>query len=113
MNCLDGCYQKHAAGFSDASLLTDCAATTCQAACPGANQPLTPCNSCILQSCDKEMNACVGDGNCLQLYQCLTSCGQLDLTCQDNCYKKYPGSIMTLQALLQCTQNDCSNPCKQ
>lgn len=111
--CVNDCYVTHAEGFSAAVLLTDCAATTCPVACPG-NQggEIDPCQTCIFSSCDKEMNTCIGAPGCLALYQCLTACPNLDLGCQNGCYMTYPDAIPTLQAMLQCTSNECAPVCQ-
>jgi hypothetical protein len=110
--CVQACYTKFESGISDASLLTDCAADLCPAACPG-NQggTLDPCNECILESCEGEFNACLAEPTCLQLWSCLNECPQLDLMCQNGCYDAYEQGIPTLQTVLMCATNDCSNPC--
>jgi len=111
--CVNDCYVTHAEGFSAASLLTDCAATTCPDACPGnQGNELTPCNTCMLTSCDGQMNTCIGTVRCLDLYQCLTDYPNLDLACQNGCYGTYPDAISPLQALLQCTSNNCGMECQ-
>lgn len=101
---------EHGDGISDFYLLTDCAATICDAACPG-NNDLDPCSECIFESCDDESDACLGDPACLDLYICLSGCGGVDLACQQGCYAAHGSGVPKLQILLECVESACPDAC--
>lgn len=108
--CEQGCLSTHEPGISDLYLLTDCAATACDAECPG-NDQIDPCTVCLLEDCTDEANACLAEPECLALYQCLGECPNLDLMCQQGCYNDHGAGVMTLQPLLMCAQSTCPGPC--
>jgi hypothetical protein len=110
--CVEACYAEHQDGISDAALVSDCAAVFCPDACPGfEGSQVDPCTKCILKGCEAEMNACLAEPACLQLYECLTACPPVDLMCQDGCYNKYSSGIPSLQTLLTCASDECDDPC--
>src|SRR5262249_6379313 len=112
-DCIQVCYSAHQDGIADAALLNDCAGTVCAKECPGNSGGGTdPCGTCILQTCEKEANACLAQPECLKLYNCLSACPNLDLMCQDGCYNDHSAGIPSLQAMLNCAANKCSDTCK-
>jgi hypothetical protein len=108
--CEEGCLAAHQDGISDAILLSDCAGTTCNSSC-GWGDDVDPCTECILSDCEQPMNACVADPECLVLFNCLSSCGPVDLTCQQSCYDAHGAGVPTLQALLECSVVECDGSC--
>jgi len=110
--CQQACFSAHPNGISDLYLLTDCAATSCDSECPG-NAVVDPCTKCIFEDCSSEMNACLADPECLELYTCLSDCGDVDLICQKGCYAAHGGAVAELQAVLQCSATSCPGPCGQ
>lgn len=108
--CDKACLIEHGEGISDLYLLTDCAATTCAAACPG-NNDIDACSECVFGSCEDESNACLGDPQCLDLYTCLSGCNGTDLACQQGCYMAHGDGVPELQAMLECAENACPDAC--
>jgi hypothetical protein len=111
MGCLEMCQAAQSGGIADLYLLGDCAASACEAQCPG-NNTLDPCTKCLLQDCTAVTTACLAQPECLELYQCLGSCGKFDLTCQEACYGKLGAGTANLQAMLECSQSACPDTCK-
>ena len=109
-DCVQACYAADQDGISAAVLLSDCAGQTCQGACQwGA--PIEPCQSCLATDCSGEYNACIGDAECVGLYQCLTGCPGGDLGCQQACYGDWGDGVPALQALLDCSKATCAGVC--
>lgn len=78
----------------------------CQVQCPGT-EPLDPCSQCMVETCGDELDACLAFAPCMNLYECLGNCGQLDLACQQKCYNNFGDGVPTLQTLLGCTEKKC------
>jgi hypothetical protein len=109
--CAQTCYTTHAAGLSDAALVADCAATACDGSCNWGGEPLDPCTKCLYLDCSAEMNACVGDTECLAVWDCLQGCGPGQLTCHQACYDAHPSGVLPLENLLGCSNDQCPNTC--
>ena len=108
--CRQACRTDHEAGISDLYLLSGCAAESCAAECP-SSKPVDECTTCVLDTCPDTYNACLADAECVALYQCLTSCGNLDLSCQQGCYAQHGAGTVKLQALLECDVEPCGPVC--
>jgi len=102
----------HQGAISDVILLSGCAGTTCSSVCDWGDAEFSDCEECIFNDCATEMNACLVVPDCGALWQCFGTCGDLDLTCQANCYSTYPGGIQQLETALQCVVNLCERPCE-
>jgi hypothetical protein len=109
--CEQGCLQMHSAGISAAVLVSGCAGTTCSMVCDWGNPGFDPCQECIYTDCSMEMNACLSNPDCGALYQCLTGCSPIDLTCQQQCYLDYPGGVQLLEDALMCIASQCQSEC--
>ncbi|MCC6551914.1 MAG: hypothetical protein IT372_02685 [Polyangiaceae bacterium] len=108
--CVQACMTAHQDGIAAAYLLSDCAATICDASCAGGDE-LQPCSYCLAESCDDEMNACLADPECVALYNCLDGCAPVDLACQQGCYDAHGAGVPKLQDLLECAYSVCDGPC--
>ena len=90
-----------------------CAGTTCALQCPNSGgDEVTPCTTCLLTACEEAANACLVEPECTALYDCLSTCPDLDLSCQQACYADHGQGTASLQALLQCGSQQCADPCK-
>ena len=109
--CEQGCLTTYENGISAAALVSGCAGTTCSSVCSWGNPGFDPCEECIYTDCATEMNACLAMPDCGLLYQCLTACDPLQLTCQQQCYLDYPGGVQLLETALQCIAGQCQMEC--
>ena len=110
-DCAQACYTTHSAGLSDAVLVADCAATACDGICQWGGDPLDPCSKCLYTGCAAEMNACVGDADCIAVWECMQTCGPAQLSCHQACYNAHPGGVVPLENLLGCSNDQCPNTC--
>jgi hypothetical protein len=108
--CQQQCLAAHEEGIADVLLVSDCAATTCDGACPWGND-VPPCGECIYEDCEDEVNACFAQPSCLLLFDCLTGCGPVGLTCQEQCYQDFGAGTALLQAVLECSVDECDSAC--
>jgi hypothetical protein len=108
--CQQQCLAAHQEGIADVLLVSDCAATTCDGSCPWGND-VPPCGECIYESCEDEVNACFAQPSCLLLFDCLTGCGPVGLTCQEQCYQDFGAGTALLQAVLECSVDECDGAC--
>ncbi|MFT3767877.1 MAG: hypothetical protein QM820_20705 [Minicystis sp.] len=111
MACTQMCQTAHEDGISDLYKLSDCAGMACATECP-KSKPLDPCLVCALDTCPAALNACLAEPECVALYNCLVGCGNVNLTCQQQCYADHGAGTNTLQALLQCETEPCGSVCK-
>ncbi|HTJ82925.1 MAG TPA: hypothetical protein VL400_14490 [Polyangiaceae bacterium] len=109
--CATDCYTAHSAGLSDAALVADCAATACDGSCNWGGEPLDPCQKCLYTDCADEMNACIGNTECVAVWQCLQGCGPTQLSCHQACYDAHPSGVMPLEDLFSCSTNSCPDTC--
>ena len=108
--CQQACLTAHEGGISDALLVSDCAGSTCDGACEWGND-VPPCTECIYDSCEDQMNACLAQPACLLLFNCLTDCGPVNLTCQEQCYDDFGDGTALLQEVLECSIAECDQAC--
>lgn len=109
-DCAQQCYATWQDGIAAAVLVSDCAGTSCNAECKWG-QPIGDCQTCIVTDCAPEYDACIGDGECLALYQCLTGCDPGSVVCQQGCYDQHGDGVPHLQALLDCSKASCTGVC--
>lgn len=109
--CNQTCLTMHQDGASAAILVSACAGGPCDASCPQGGDELEPCEQCLYQGCDDEMNACLAEPDCLDLWDCLKTCPQLDLPCQQGCYDDFGDGVEPLQAVIDCSQSTCDGVC--
>lgn len=110
--CRQACLAEHPEGISDVVLVTGCAAESCPDDCPTTGDGLSDCEQCLYTDCDAQMNACLSQPACLGLFQCLTACPDLDLSCQQGCYAEYGEGAEALEAVLVCSQSACPDVCE-
>lgn len=108
--CYQNCATVHEAGISKAVLVSDCAATTCDADCAFGKE-LTPCQHCLYTDCSSEMNACIADAECLALVQCYQACAPGDMACYQVCQTDHPDGITLAVSLGACRNTTCSAAC--
>ncbi len=106
-DCFASCNQTYPNGVSDAALAIGCPG--CTGSC--GTDPIDPCQECIYSSCEDEMNACFAVPECLLLWDCLSSCPGLDLSCQQGCYDAYGAGVESLQTALECVDGACTPQC--
>lgn len=110
-NCEQSCLTLHENGISDALLVSGCAGTTCNGDCQ-FGEPVTPCEECLLTDCAAEMNACLAQPSCSNLWACLNGCPPLNVTCQQQCYQDFGAGTPALQTVLDCVGQQCSGVCQ-
>ena len=110
-SCNQACSSAHPNGISDVLLVSGCAGTVCDASCTWGDQDFDDCDACIASDCKKELNLCLAEPTCLQLWGCLSQCPDLDLGCQKSCYDTFPTAVPLLQTLLQCSTKECQDDC--
>jgi hypothetical protein len=108
--CLQGCDAAHQDGVSVAFLLSDCAATSCAAACPG-NKQLTPCEKCLYTKCDTAMNGCAANAECVALFDCWKTCNPGDMTCIQTCEGQHPNGVSDATKVVTCEKVSCPSAC--
>ncbi len=104
--CEQQCYATHPNGAAVLYALSNCGGVNCPVDCPGT-QPLEPCTTCMVETCEGEFNACLSSASCLNLYQCLSTCAPLDLACNQKCYATFGDGVPLLQKLLDCSKSNC------
>lgn len=110
--CRQACLAEHPEGISDVVLVSGCAAESCPDDCPTTGDGLSDCEECLYTSCDDVMNTCLSQPACLGLFQCLTGCPDLDLSCQQGCYASYGDGTESLEAVLVCAESECPSVCQ-
>ena len=108
--CYQNCATVHEAGISDGFLISDCAATTCDASCT-FGQALMPCQKCLYTDCQKQMNACIADAECVALIQCTTMC-MGDMACVQDCVTAHPNGLNKALAVRDCRIANCNDKCQ-
>lgn len=108
--CEQACMSAHQGGIADLYVLSDCAAEQCPNVCEGG-EDLEPCGECLAESCDDELNACLGQLECLALYDCLNGCEPIQITCQKQCYMDHGAGAMKLEDLFDCAEVECGGSC--
>jgi hypothetical protein len=111
MGCHQDCLTNNADGISDALLLGDCAATTCDASC-SFGTALGPCRTCLFSECKTAMNACFANPECTALIQCFQECSPGDMGCGQNCLAEHADGAVDAEAVRVCRQESCSRPCQ-
>lgn len=109
--CSQACLEQFPDAISNAILVSSCGAGPCEASCPGAGEPLSPCEECLYTSCDAEMNACLSTPDCTGLWSCFAACGSFDLTCQQDCYAAFPAGAQPLEDVFACAELGCPMIC--
>ncbi len=110
--CRQACLAEHPEGISDVVLVTGCAAESCPDDCPTTGDGLSDCEECLYTGCDDAMNACLSQPACLGLFQCLTACPDLELSCQQGCYADFGDGTEALEDVLVCAQSTCPDVCE-
>jgi hypothetical protein len=106
--CFQSCWTANPNGISDAALVQHCGATSCAGACTNL-VPLSPCQLCLAQSCESEMNACMALASCTSLLQCAEACTTQQ--CQDQCVAAYPSGAVLGAAVIACGNQSCAAEC--
>ena len=109
--CLQACNTANPNGITDAVLLNDCAATSCASECADfALYQLTPCQTCLYESCEEAMNTCLAIPDCASLLFCLDECAG-DAVCENGCYATYPAGIDPAVPVGTCATTTCGAAC--
>jgi hypothetical protein len=108
--CAAACYEKNATGYAEFTLAASCAGTLCLPSCPGADQ-VKPCDLCLAQKCEMQLENCIGNSQCLQLIDCMKTCAG-DKPCEQQCAQTYPNGALVAQAVYTCAAAGCGNECK-
>lgn len=111
--CYQKCFTDNEAGIADAFLLADCALEPCGTVCPLDDfKKLDECQTCLLQSCDNEMNGCVADSECSLILECIQDCNPNDPECPKQCVADFPNGHGDLGPVQSCLEKSCATPCE-
>jgi hypothetical protein len=110
--CVQDCLTQNSDGASDAILLGDCTAESCDVECPGAGPDLPPCYECTFEQCSTEMNTCFANPECAAIILCAQACPAGDQTCVQDCVVQHPGGVTDAQAVLTCSNTNCQAQCQ-
>lgn len=108
--CNQTCLSNNSSAISEAALLNDCAATSCNGMCAGA-AALDGCSKCLFTSCSGAMNTCVANAECAAILTCAQGCDPSDSFCQFSCYSDHPDGQSAADDVTNCLQNSCSGQC--
>jgi len=70
----------------------------------GFSSSIAACQSCMSGVCGSECAACSSNSQCVQLFNCVVSCGS-NTTCLSGCSSSYPGGLSAYNAFVG--QNGC------
>lgn len=111
--CIQTCLGMHPTGISDAFLVANCTAASCDMECPGANA-LGPCEQCLFTSCSSEMNTCLANPDCYAIIDCAQQqmCAPSDIQCVSACAAGHQAGVQDATAVAMCGQNNCTADCQ-
>jgi len=73
------------------------------------------CVGCVItvsHACDRPLNACVGDANCVDYLMCVNACTKPPMpACVDACKVQTPGGEGAFAPVATCFCNSCANDC--
>ena len=67
------------------------------------------CTLCTKDYCCNELEACNENYDCVYFADCWFGC--LDDACEDACAQQYPGGVIDFAAFIECTYEQCFEPC--
>lgn len=67
------------------------------------------CDACANAKCCDSINACLGNTQCSNLYDCLNSCW--DAACESSCNQQFAGGVSLFQKASQCVRGTCGASC--
>ncbi|MBI4954275.1 MAG: hypothetical protein HY908_19780 [Myxococcales bacterium] len=110
--CVEACFAADANGMAEFMLGADCAYTSCSNLCPGT-LPIDPCQLCLAENCETQLEACFGNPACVALVDCAQACppGPQQQNCITQCGLANLGGIQQGQALQGCMSGSCGNSC--
>jgi len=106
-----------AAADADAGAAPDAAPDGAADASTDADAAAPACETCLVQSCKTQRDACTSDPTCKALSACLDACA--DSACRSACFAKYPdpaakaknGALYKCQCVTSCAAA-CSVECR-
>lgn len=118
--CIAACLSAHPTGAKLLEGLSTCVETSCTAACGGPSAPPpggacgfasgdASCDSCLDTSCCGDANACLSDGDCVSLLDCVDGCA--DSACMTACEAAHPSGMKKIDALSTCATTTCGAAC--
>lgn len=108
-DCVTGCYAANSAGFAEFSIASSCASTLCAPSCPGSDQ-VKPCDLCLAQKCEIQLEACLSGAECFPLIDCRNGC-MGNMMCEQKCDMMFPAGQQLVQALFVCASMGCAGSC--
>lgn len=108
-NCVNACYATNSTGFAEFVIASSCSATLCAPSCPGSDQ-VKPCDLCLAQKCEMQLETCLGDAQCFPLINCRDKC-MGNMMCEQQCDTMFPLGVPLVQALFGCASVGCMNSC--
>jgi hypothetical protein len=108
-DCASGCYATFSTGFAEFTIASSCAGTLCAPSCPGSD-PVKPCDLCLAQQCEKQIETCLSTVQCFPLIDCRTKCAG-NMVCEKQCDMTYPNGVPIVQELFMCASVGCPNSC--
>jgi hypothetical protein len=112
--CVQDCQTQYPQGIADAALVGSCSDQNCQPQCPATGVTLGPCEECLLTNCNDEMQACLADPDCQAIIDCAQACPMTDPNnpnCPIECAQMHPGGAAEAGAVINCSQDSCTNEC--
>ena|SRR5215469_3084916 len=87
--------------------------------CPRAISHGDQCARCITAFCCRQINACYGSNDCIDLNDCSVDCGEeedenehMDKSdCRLACAKKHPASVKAFDEWDECSLSHCAGVC--
>jgi hypothetical protein len=108
-DCASGCSATYSTGFAEFTIASSCAGTLCAPSCPGSD-PVKPCDLCLAQKCEPQLEACLANIECFQLIDCYMPC-MGNMMCQQQCAMMYPNGVQPVDALFGCAGMGCGSSC--
>lgn len=108
-SCAGACYFNNAAGFAEFTIASSCAASLCAPSCPGSDQ-VKPCDLCLAQKCEMQLETCLANAECFPLIDCRNKC-MGNAMCEQKCDMMYPNGQPLVQALFVCASMGCGASC--
>lgn len=91
------------------------------AACVPLMHFRAPCEECVRTRCCAEMNACFSGAACIDLNDCVRTCGESasergdgaarEGECPADCERRHPGEVVVFHAWDECVSSRCASEC--
>jgi len=69
------------------------------------------CNTCLVQNCCSQAQACANSSECIALLNCINACAMGDTACENNCGTQHQSGVAPYNAVGMCMQSNCTTAC--